>query len=625
MPLAFLGTAMVALPNQAQADYLGAIEVDHPVSWASSVITLDKDISDWDTITYQHFLTDQNGERAGISFRLTHSVDGEKLFLLISSDERPKRIDVFLDTSGDTILDRPAQYTFQNELSTAQSSHAQAVDAMIASDEASFAQEWSFDLSLLGVEIEEGEPAHIGFDIEVVSGDDKVFRWGDKGNKWLVDRRLTRVSLVPRNIGFGLVSGAVNWTSEAKLSPPQRVGFRRVGNDHYYRIIETNSVTGAYSATLPEGDYDIAAIDSRTAPTLADHQRVSVSRNDEVTMPSVTLDRPVQSDLDSLIANVMEHESINTLGVVYIREGGVELSKAFGVRADGSPADSANSIFKMASVSKPVAALVVLTLVEKGLWSLDEPLSNYWVDPGIVDDPRNKLITTRMVLGHLSGLPNQAGDGPLAFLYSPKEQQSYSGEGYKYLKRAVEVKFGAPFQEIAKTHLFEPAGMLCSSFQGPIEECGQYVQKFHNTFRFDPPSWGEADVKGGLMMNVQDMQSLLEWILAGANLSSDTWAAISTPNAESLLLDDENSSKDRFGLGWVVSYQDGLVLAHGGSEFGARTYIVVLPNQNSGIIIATNASGGLPAIRMIVEATLKQLHPLRELDQSLIHSESFDW
>jgi CubicO group peptidase (beta-lactamase class C family) len=211
------------------------------------------------------------------------------------------------------------------------------------------------------------------------------------------------------------------------------------------------------------------------------------------------------------------------------------------------------------------------------------------------------------------------------FLHAPGEQQSYSGEAFDYLRKAVEAKFGKPFQQIAAERLFTPAGMACAAFDGPKPGCGQYVHKYHHHYRFDPPDWAEADIKGGLTMTVSDMEKLLRWVLAGAGLREETWALISEPNPASLVSAEEGASRERFGLGWVVSQRDGLVLAHGGSEFGARTYIVLLPRLQSGVMIATNASGGMPAIRMILEATLKQQHPLSELERDLARSESFDW
>jgi len=517
------------------------------------------------------------------------------------------------------------QYIYDGQLAAAQAAHADTVTTEVVSSDDTFRLEWKIDLSALSREIDLQKPALIGFDVEMVTANNKVLRWGQKDNKWLFDRRLRPLAIVPTAMMFGRVTGLTRWADDDVSSAPERIALRRSGTESYLQIVETDRDTGHFQAVLPTGEYDVFALDSRSTPSLASRQRISVVQNRISNLRPFEIQTPRQSDLPMLISEVMDSQNINALGVVYIHEGVVELSDVFGVMPDGEAATTSEAIFKMASVSKPVAALIVMSLIEAGLWSLDEPLANYWIDPGLSDDPRHKEITTRMVLRHLSGLPNQAGNGSLAFLYSPEERQSYSGEGFRYLRRALEAKFDQPFQEIAKKYVFDPAGMNCSSFQGPLKKCGDYVEKFHNQFRFDPPSWDEADVKGGLMTNLEDMQALLSWILDGAGLSEKTWRDISQANSEGLLSNGDNASKDRFGLGWVVEDQEPITLTHGGSEFGARTYIIIIPETQTGLIIATNGSGGLPAIRMIIEATLKKQYPLTSLEQSLTRSEAFEW
>ena len=69
-----------------------------------------------------------------------------------------------------------------------------------------------------------------------------------------------------------------------------------------------------------------------------------------------------------------------------------------------------NTIFNIASMTKPVVAMLTLKLVESGQWNLDEPLWDYWVDPDVADDPRLAKLTTRYVLSHQTGFPNWRWD-----------------------------------------------------------------------------------------------------------------------------------------------------------------------------------------------------------------------
>jgi CubicO group peptidase (beta-lactamase class C family) len=121
------------------------------------------------------------------------------------------------------------------------------------------------------------------------------------------------------------------------------------------------------------------------------------------------------------------------------------------------------------------------------------------------------------------------------------------------------------------------------------------------------------------------MESLLSWILNGAGLSNDRWEELQRQNPKSLLPTTPNASQDLFGLGWVVDNANSTILTHGGSEFGARTYLIVIPETRTGLIVATNASGGLPPIRMIIEATIGKQYPLNAIQKSFQRWESFEW
>src|SRR5687768_409468 len=71
----------------------------------------------------------------------------------------------------------------------------------------------------------------------------------------------------------------------------------------------------------------------------------------------------------------------------------------------GNPAPF-NTIFNVASLTKPVTAMLTLKLVSMGNWHLDEPLAKYWTDPDVVNDAWSKKLTTRHILSHQTGFVN---------------------------------------------------------------------------------------------------------------------------------------------------------------------------------------------------------------------------
>ncbi len=87
--------------------------------------------------------------------------------------------------------------------------------------------------------------------------------------------------------------------------------------------------------------------------------------------------------------------------------------------------------FRVASLTKPVFAYLVLKLVDEGVIELDCPLSSY-LDKPYLNDPRIDQLTARHVLSHQTGWPNWKWDGELEFEFSLGEKWHYSGEGYVY-------------------------------------------------------------------------------------------------------------------------------------------------------------------------------------------------
>ena len=63
-----------------------------------------------------------------------------------------------------------------------------------------------------------------------------------------------------------------------------------------------------------------------------------------------------------------------------------------------------NTYFNVASLTKPVTAMVALRLVSLGKWKLDEPLDQYWTDPDIANDSETQdALPTRIILSHQTG------------------------------------------------------------------------------------------------------------------------------------------------------------------------------------------------------------------------------
>src|SRR5690606_36011921 len=86
-------------------------------------------------------------------------------------------------------------------------------------------------------------------------------------------------------------------------------------------------------------------------------------------------------DKQSDIENWLKENKVPTLGIGIIENGKLSQIKVYG--------GEYSSVFNVASLTKPLTAIVTLKLAEQGKLNLDEPIHPYWIDPDIADDPRH--------------------------------------------------------------------------------------------------------------------------------------------------------------------------------------------------------------------------------------------
>ena len=236
---------------------------------------------------------------------------------------------------------------------------------------------------------------------------------------------------------------------------------------------------------------------------------------------------------------------------------------------------------------------------------MDQPVYNYWTDPDIVGDPNGKKLTTRHILSHQSGFKNwryQNNSGRLEFDFEPGKGFQYSGEGFEYLKKALEAKFDKKLEALADALLFQPLKMDGTHFlwNETIDEnrFAQGHDKDGNVYEtYKNKSASAAD---DVLTTLEDYGRFAQYILGGAGLSQDLFTEMVTQqNGE------EQSIK--MGLGWEILpnlKSDEYALLHTGGDKGVNTLIVLLPKTGEGIIIFTNSDNGNKVYFPIIEETL---------------------
>jgi CubicO group peptidase (beta-lactamase class C family) len=268
--------------------------------------------------------------------------------------------------------------------------------------------------------------------------------------------------------------------------------------------------------------------------------------------------------------------------------------------ASGAPL-TADSVFRIGSVSKQFAAAGLLKLVEAGKVSLDDPLSKY-----VADFPNAGHITVLELLNHTSGVKDYTriaawrqsrleADLDTASLvaifksappdFAPGEDWAYDNSGYVLVGAVIEAASGQPWHEYLRTALFEPLGLSHTGYGADPRFAAQQVAGYSlDDGKVVPAmaiSMTQPGAAGALLSTVDD---LLKWNRAlheGRVLHSDTYARMVTPVGAAV--------QAHYGFGIELATVQGQpMLDHSGGIFGFESMLDYLPGPDISVVVLQN-------------------------------------
>lgn len=288
------------------------------------------------------------------------------------------------------------------------------------------------------------------------------------------------------------------------------------------------------------------------------------------------------------IEKLLKDNKVPALGIGIIEKGTLTKVELYGT-LDKKTTAPHNTIFKVASLTKPVVAVITLKLIDKGLLELDEPLYKYWIDPDLKNDKRYQKLTPKIVLTHQTGFPNwryMTEANKLSFQFDPGTAYQYSGEGFEYLRKAIENKLGKSIEELAKEFLFEPLHMLDTRFWWDSEmDETRYAQNFNeNGEKLETVKYYEANAAANLLTTVEDYGKFLAHVINGGGLSEQLFQEMISPQVKL-------KEQDFFGLGWEILTDfsgDEFALIHTGKDPGVSTLAIWFPKSKNGYLVFLN-------------------------------------
>ncbi|NRA31337.1 MAG: serine hydrolase [Parvularculaceae bacterium] len=484
--------------------------------------------------------------------------------------------------------------------------------------------EWRIDLPALfahqGLDPERGDGRDLvmGFDAVYfdrdADEDGSIIKWTVGPNDGEENRRLGDLFILEDDRDLVRVNGFTSW-GDAKIRPPYFAHFVSQ-QDSNFVVRGTTHPDGEFHVKIPAVRYRALATDSRSVQKDAKVQNIRIRQEPKV-LKRPLLGKLPEPDLVNLVPAMMAEHNVRTVGIAWLKNGEIRHNHTFGVEDDGDAA-TLSTRFRVASITKPISTMTILSLVEEGLWDLDTPLATHWVDPDLVDDLRHQELTTRMALRHLTGLPNWRGRAGLQFLYEPGSLQSYSGEGFEYARRALEAATGKDLEAHAQTRVFSKANMPSTSYRWSEGQADTFAGEYFGTGAQVPHYRGDGiNAAANLLSTPTDLINFAAWVMEERKRQPALFEAIETPNPDSVI-DPEKPELARHGLGWIIHRDDGVtVLEHSGGQRGIRTHLIVVPERNEALVVLTNSSAGWPIVRSVFNATLNQDGSLQNIGDKL--------
>ncbi|MFK7923470.1 MAG: serine hydrolase domain-containing protein [Bacteroidia bacterium] len=313
--------------------------------------------------------------------------------------------------------------------------------------------------------------------------------------------------------------------------------------------------------------------------------------------------------LDQTIEQLRENLSIPGMAIAVSQNGKMLYSQAFGYAdlKEKIPATD-STLFRLASVSKLLTNMAIVKLHQEGKLNIEEAVETY-----LPDYPHaGKGVTIQRLCRHLGGIRHyQGGDFTNGFKHyenteeslalfiddplsnEPGSEYQYSTFAYTLLQAVIEAASGKDFLSYLEEDIFTPLGMKHSV----PDQVGSFYANRSQLYRVnkkgkakstshDDPSykWGG----GGMLSSVCDMIAFGEAHLQGDFLSAESRKLMFTPAVVMPSFDDKTS----IGLTWRIGTdaRGQSIYHHAGSMNGARSFLLLCPEEGLVISILSNAN-----------------------------------
>jgi CubicO group peptidase (beta-lactamase class C family)/D-alanyl-D-alanine dipeptidase len=331
--------------------------------------------------------------------------------------------------------------------------------------------------------------------------------------------------------------------------------------------------------------------------------------------------------LGVFIRREMTDKRIPAVSIAIVEDQQTVWAQGFGVvDSHDTAAASAETVYRIGSVSKLFTDIAIMKLVESGELDLDVPISKYLPE----FHPRNPFgtpITLRELMSHRSGLLREPPVGnyfdstepslaatvqsinDTELVFPPGTHTKYSNAAIAALGYLLQVHSGEPFARYLKHAVLDPIGLQHSSFEPEnkvIVNLAKAEMWSYDGRSFEAPTFqlGESPA-GGVYSTVTDLGRFVSVLLAGGKTEHGSFLKSATldemwspqfPDPEGRI----------FGLGFMVNRLDGhRMVGHGGAIYGFATTLDLLPDDKLGVVVTATKDVCNAVTNRIAEEALR--------------------
>ena len=334
------------------------------------------------------------------------------------------------------------------------------------------------------------------------------------------------------------------------------------------------------------------------------------------------------------IEHEMEDKELPSFSMVLVDNQDIVWAEGFGLEdpETGKPA-TAQTVYRIGSVSKLFTDIGIMQLVEKGEIDLDSPVTNY-LPRFQPRNPYNRPITLRQLMSHRSGLLRESrvgnyfdDTGPsLAqtvesianseLIYEPETKIKYSNAGITVVGYTLEYLNNRPFASYLKEAVLNPMGLKNGAFEPTPFVKRNLARAFMWSYdgrRFQAPTFELGMAPAGCMyVPITDLGLFMTVMfndgkgLKGQVLRQETLEEMWTPQFGS-------GPNQGYGIGFGISEQSGYKrVGHGGAIYGFATQLYMLPELKLGAASATSVDVSNSVTRRITAYALDLMIAVRE-------------